>query len=96
VNIFPEPDRYVACVFGILRKCTDPQYNHLDGAEGCITNAMYVLFLSSSISPQVWLQASKGPDLHLLVQWFLVEDSRHMVRECMCKVITTICTEVPR
>jgi hypothetical protein len=74
----------------------DSTYADLPGVDVCNINAIQVLFESCRISPQVWLQCSQGFDIQKLVFQALVDDSRSVVRECLCEAISAICTQPSR
>ncbi|KAA8893263.1 hypothetical protein FN846DRAFT_788192 [Sphaerosporella brunnea] len=95
-DILPHPESFVDCLLLLLRRLSQPPYSGLADVDSCITSALFVLFRACHINPQIWQQISKGPNLRELVQRFLVEDLRPVIRQCMSEAICTLCTEPPR
>jgi hypothetical protein len=94
-DILPHPESFVDCLLLLLRRFLEPPYAGLVGVDTCVVDALYVLFRSCYMHPQIWSQALKGSTLQELVQVFLVDDSRSVVRQCMSDSIDALCAEPP-
>lgn len=92
LEIHPQLDGFVDCLFGILHACTCAPYSSFPGVEACITNAIHVVYESCRINPEIWRQASKLPSFEEIVGRFLVNDPRPAVRESVSDEIISMCT----
>jgi hypothetical protein len=94
-DILPHPESFVDCLLLLLRRFLEPPYAGLVGVDICVSDALCVLFKSCYMHPQIWSQTSKDSNLQELVQVFLVDDSRPIVRQCISDSIRALCTEPP-